>query len=301
MKIKIGSRGSNLALTQTKWVASKLKEMIPDLETEIIIIKTKGDKILDKALDKIGDKGLFVKELELALFNKSIDIAVHSLKDMPSSITEGLMISSTPQREDRRDVLILKEGYKSLDDIPLGGIIGTGSKRRCYQLAALRPDLKFDPVRGNIETRINKLVSENFDAIVLAAAGLHRIGRQSVISTYLDEDMMCPAPAQGALAIQARVGDAFIASCLDKIKDEKAQILVDAERAFLKYTEGGCHLPVGAYADVENGILTVNGIFGTEDGRKLVRKSISGPMNEAKLLGKKLAYQVIEEIRNYEG
>lgn len=301
MKIIIGTRGSNLALTQTKWVAAQLVKMNPDIEIEIKIIKTKGDKILDVALDKIGDKGLFVKELEQALFEKSIDIAVHSMKDMPSEMVDGLSIAPTPSREDHRDVLILKEGYRSLDDIPVGGKIGTGSKRRCFQLALKRPDFQFDPIRGNIETRINKLKTMDLDAIVLAAAGVHRLGLESVISTYLDDEICLAAPAQGALAIQFRTGDKKIENELIKISDSKAQREIEAERSFLKHTQGGCHTPVGAHAEIKGDQINLTGIFGTEDGSQLIKKSISGTLEESEQLGESLAKDILKELGLYEG
>lgn len=296
MKIRIGSRGSNLALTQTKWVADKLREKNPSIEAEIIIIRTKGDMILDKALDKIGDKGLFVKELEDALLDGVIDFAVHSMKDMPSEYIEGLSISSTPVREDNRDVLILKEGYKSLDDIPLGGTIGTGSKRRCFQIKELRNDMNFYPIRGNIETRIAKLRSMNLDGIILAAAGIHRLNLNSEITQYLDKDICIPAPAQGALAIQYRTGDKRISNHLETIKDESAELEIIAERSFLKYTNGGCHVPVGAYTEVDGKEITLYGLFGKNDGSKLVRGSITGDINLGKELGKTLAERILKEL-----
>lgn len=296
MKIKIGSRGSNLALTQTKWVEAELKKANPGIETEIIIIKTKGDKILDVALDKIGDKGLFVKELENALFDNSIDIAIHSMKDMPSDMPEGLSIAPTPLRADHRDVLILREGLKTLNDIPQGGIVGTGSKRRCFQIANLRPDLRFDPIRGNIETRISKLKSMNLDAIILAAAGIHRLGLESVITTYLDDETCLAAPAQGALAIQYRTDDEDMLNVLKTIVDGEAQIQIEAERAFLKYTNGGCHVPVGAHAKLNGDVLNLTGLFGTEDGNKLVRKTVEGQRKDAAELGKTLAVEVLKEL-----
>jgi len=296
MKIRIGTRGSNLALTQTNWVASQLKKVFPNLETEVIIIKTKGDKILDKALDKIGDKGLFVKELEEALLGQEIDIAVHSMKDMPTAHPEGLIIAPVPQRADHRDVLILKNGYTSFSDIPKGGIVGTGSKRRCYQLAALRPDLTFEPIRGNIETRIKKLETMNLDAVVLAAAGILRLGLENVISDYMDEDMCLAAPAQGALAIQHRLGDKAVMDLLNGIADKEANIQITAERSFLKHTEGSCHVPVGAYAQLIGDNMKLTGLFGTEDGSQMVKKTIQGPSADGQALGKELAKDILKEL-----
>jgi len=298
MKIRIGSRGSNLALTQTNWVGDQLKAKYPDLEVEVVIIKTKGDKILDVALDKIGDKGLFVKELETALFEKKIDFAVHSMKDMPSDMTPGLAIAPTPLRVDRRDVLILKEGYKTLEDLPENSVIGTGSKRRCFQLLEARPDLRFEPIRGNIETRIKKLSSQNLDGIVLAAAGIHRLGLDSVITAYMEDDLCLPAPAQGALAIQYRSDDQVILDLLTSIADLEAQKEIVAERSFLKHTKGGCHVPVGAVAHRQGDDLILKGLFGKEDGSRLVKASIRGPLEQGEALGKQLADQILKEVNH---
>lgn len=296
MKIKIGTRGSNLALTQTKWVESQLKKDNPEVDIEIIIIKTKGDKILDVALDKIGDKGLFVKELEQALYDKTIDIAVHSMKDMPSEAVEGLSIAPTPIREDHRDVLILKEGYSSLNDIPIGGVVGTGSKRRCYQLALKRPDLKFEPIRGNIETRIRKLTDLNLDAIVLAAAGIKRLGLESVITTYLEDEDCLAAPAQGALAIQYRSDDKKIEEVLIRISDFSSQKQIEAERSFLLHTNGGCHAPIGAHAKIDGDYITLEGVFGLEDGSKIIRKSMVGKLEDSTSIGETLAKEILKEL-----
>lgn len=300
MKIRIGTRGSNLALTQTKWVERQLKEANSELETEIVIIKTKGDKILDKALDKIGDKGLFVKELEQALFDESIDVAVHSMKDMPSEMPDGLLLGPTPKRADYRDVLILKPGYKTLDDVPEGGILGTGSKRRCYQLTELRPDLSFEPVRGNIETRIKKIETMNLDGVVLAAAGIHRLGLEAAITMYLDDQTCLAAPAQGALAIQYREGDSQVYEWLNTIADQRAQKEIEAERAFLKQTEGGCHAPVGAHADIQGETLVLTGLFGNDEGSKLIKKVLKGSVDQAKELGTQLADDILKELAIYE-
>ena len=233
MKVVVGTRGSKLALTQTNWVIDQLKERNPQVEFEVKIIKTKGDLIQHLSLDKIGDKGLFVKEIEQQLLDKEIDIAVHSMKDMPSTLPAGLRFAGTPEREDPRDVLILKEGYKNIDDLPRGAKIGTGSKRRKYQLLKYRPDLEIVPIRGNIDTRIQKIKDENLDGIVLAAAGMIRAGMTEQISYYFPVDLMVPAPAQGALAIEIRENDLEIESLVNSIKDEVTQVRVAAERGFL--------------------------------------------------------------------
>ncbi|MEG0580369.1 MAG: hydroxymethylbilane synthase, partial [Niameybacter sp.] len=248
MKVVVGTRGSKLALTQSKWVVSQLEACNPEVEFEIKIIKTKGDLIQNVPLDKIGDKGLFVKEIEQQLLEGKIDLAIHSMKDMPSEVCQGLQFTYTPVREDARDVLILKKPINYLSELPEGARIGTGSKRRKYQLLAARPDLSIEPIRGNIDTRISKIETENLDGIVLAAAGVKRIGREDEIGYYLPVDVVLPAPAQGALAIEIREADERIYNLIRPIEDINSQIQIEAERAFLKGVDGSCHMPIGAYA-----------------------------------------------------
>ena len=234
MKIRVGTRGSNLALIQTNWAIDRLKEKFPDVEFEVKIIKTKGDKILHLSLDKIGDKGLFVKEIESQLLEGEIDLAVHSMKDMPAEVVKGLKFAAVPKREDPRDVIILREGLNSFDELPIGATIGTGSKRRKYQLLRKRPDLNIVPIRGNIETRISKIESENLDGIVLAASGVIRADLEEKITEFLPVDLMIPAPAQGALALEIRENDEELEKMIDAIKDEISQIQTDAERSCLQ-------------------------------------------------------------------
>ena len=237
MKFIVGSRGSKLALTQTKWVLDKIKDNNPSVEFEIKVIKTKGDKILDKSLDKIGDKGLFVKEIEDALLKGEVDLAVHSMKDMPSTLPEGLRFSHVTDREDPRDVIVLKEGIKSFNDLPIGAKIGTGSKRRKYQLLKARPDLEIVPIRGNVETRISKIDSENLSGVILAAAGIKRLGLHEKLGDrieYLSQELVVPAPAQGILALEIREEDSELHKIIEKVRNEKVEIEAKAERAFLK-------------------------------------------------------------------
>lgn len=301
MKIKIGTRGSRLARVQTEWVARQLEAGISGLETECVVIKTMGDRILDIALDKIGDKGLFVKELESALLEGDADLAVHSLKDMPTEMTPGLTISNIPLREDPRDALILKPGYSRLEDLPVGAVIGTGSKRRKYQLLALRPDLKIVDIRGNIETRMGKIETQNLDGIVLAAAGLHRGGYRDRITQYLDPEVFIPAAGQGALALQYRTGDHRIKSILDTIVHPSSCAVVQAERSFLAGTSGGCHAPVGAYGVCHGTEMTLTGLFGTDDGSVLLRRTLSGPSEFPEALGLRLAEEILAEVRALSG
>lgn len=301
MKIRIGTRGSLLAKAQTLWVCRQLEAAVPGLQTECVIIKTLGDRILDVALDKIGDKGVFVKELEAALLGGEVDIAVHSLKDMPTELTPGLTYSGFPQREDPRDALVLAPGIKCFEELPLGAVIGTGSKRRKYQLLNLRPDLHIVDIRGNIETRMNKIESENLHGVVLAAAGLHRAGHQKRITQYLNPADFVPAPGQGALALQHRVEDTQTAEILAAVAHSGSFAAVVAERSFLEATNGGCHAPVGAYGEIQDGTLSLTGLFGTDDGAILIKKTVVGNAEEAVSLGKCLAAQIMDEIPDNAG
>ena len=300
MKMIVGTRGSKLALIQTNWVIEKLKKYNPEINFEIKIIKTKGDLVQHLSLDKIGDKGLFVKEIEQQLLNKEIDIAVHSMKDMPSSLPLGLKFASIPKREDPRDVLILKNGYKSIDDLPIGAKIGTGSKRRKYQLLKYRPDLKIVPIRGNIDTRIKKIEDENLDGVVLAAAGILRASMDEYISYYIPTDIMVPAPAQGALAIEIRDNDLEIENLIESLKDEETEIQVAAERGFLDGVNGSCHIPIGAYCRLDGEKINLTGLFGDEDGKKLIIKSIQGSSKFPREVGLDLAKLVLKEYESYE-
>lgn len=301
MKIRIGTRGSALARVQTEWVARRLEEAVPGLETECVLIKTLGDKVLNMALDKIGDKGLFVKELENALLEGSVDLAVHSLKDMPSELTPGLAFGEIPLREDPRDVLVLRAGYDSLEALPVGAVIGTGSKRRKYQLLALRPDLKIVDIRGNIETRMAKIETENLHGVVLAAAGLHRAGHRARITQYLEPEAFVPAAGQGALALQYREGDQRIKALLDTVAHPASCSPVRAERAFLAGTHGGCHAPVGAYAVCSGEELTLTGLFGTDDGRILLKRTVTGPASAPEALGASLAEALLACLQAQKG
>lgn len=292
--IKVGTRGSRLALTQTNWIIHELSTKHPNLTFESVIIKTKGDLVTDVSLDKIGDKGLFTREIESQLKEGVIDFAVHSLKDLPSEMDCCFSLSVVPKREDPRDVLILKNKINILDDLPYGARIGTGSKRRLFQLQELRPDIIAIPIRGNVETRIEKIYSENLDGVILAAAGLHRLDLKDQISIYLPIDQMIPAPAQGALALQYRTDDIHIKELLSSIKDEKSDICVRAERSFLKHIEGSCHIPIGCHASIENDTLTLRSVFGDENGHKLYRQHLVGDASSPEQLGEKAANATIQ-------
>ena len=295
MKLVVGTRGSNLALVQTNWVVDQLKKENPGVEFEVKIIKTKGDLIKDLPLDKIGDKGLFVKEIEKSLLDGEIDMAVHSMKDMPSYLPEGLKFAHSPKREDPRDALIFKEGYKSLDYLPQGARIGTGSKRRKYQLLKHRPDLEIVPIRGNIETRIKKIETEKLDGVVLAASGLRRAGLDDKIDYYIPTDIMLPAPAQGILALEIREDDKETEKIIDSIKDDITKIQIDAERGFLIGVNGSCHIPMGAYCEIEGEKITLTGLYGDGEGKKIVVQSQVGTLADAPKIGYELAKSVLKE------
>ena len=295
MKLVVGTRGSNLALVQTNWVVDQLKKENPGVEFEVKIIKTKGDLIKDLPLDKIGDKGLFVKEIEKSLLDGEIDMAVHSMKDMPSYLPEGLKFAHSPKREEPRDALIFKEGYKSLDDLPQGARIGTGSKRRKYQLLKHRPDLEIVPIRGNIETRIKKIETEKLDGVVLAASGLRRAGLDDKIDYYIPTDIMLPAPAQGILALEIREDDKETEKIIDSIKDDITKIQIDAERGFLIGVNGSCHIPMGAYCEIEGEKITLTGLYGDGEGKKIVVQSQVGTLADAPKIGYELAKSVLKE------
>ena len=301
MKIVVGTRGSKLALAQTNWVIDKLKEKYPKVNFEIKIIKTKGDLIQNVSLDKIGDKGLFVKEIEQQLIDNKIDMAVHSMKDMPSLLPEGLKFASIPKREDARDVLVLKDGYYDINDLPTGAKIATGSKRRKYQLLKHRPDLNIVPIRGNIDTRIKKIIDENLDGVVLAAAGLLRAGLEYKISYYIPKEVMIPAPAQGALAIEIREKSTYIEEIIKSLKDIETEIQVAAERGFLDGINGSCHIPIGAYCNVDGENIVLTGLYGDEYGKKLITRTIEGKAYQARELGLELAGLILKEYEVYEG
>ena len=295
MKIVVGTRGSKLALVQTNWVVDELKKANPEIEFEVKIIKTKGDLVTHLPLHKIGDKGLFTKEIEQQLLDKEIDMAVHSMKDMPSYLPEGLKFAHSPRREDPRDALIFREGYKTLEDLPQGAKIGTGSKRRKYQLLKHRPDLEIVPIRGNIETRIKKIETEKLDGVVLAASGLRRAGLDDKIDYYIPTDIMLPAPAQGILALEIREDDKETEKIIDSIKDDITKIQIDAERGFLIGVNGSCHIPMGAYCEIEGEKITLTGLYGDGEGKKIVVQSQVGTLADAPKIGYELAKSVLKE------
>ncbi|MBF0451587.1 MAG: hydroxymethylbilane synthase [Candidatus Magnetomorum sp.] len=293
-QIIIGTRGSVLALWQARWVQSRLQEIHPTVRVELCIIKTKGDKILDVPLAMVGGKGLFVKEIETALLEQQIDLAVHSMKDMPSDIPDGLCLGAITRRENPQDVLISRKGQQ-LSELPENASIGTSSLRRSSQLLHHRPDLTIVPLRGNLDTRLKKLNTENLDAIVLAAAGVIRLGLENQITEYIHTDRMIPAVGQGALGIEIRSDDTDMISSISQLNDDQTHAAVSAERAFLHQLEGGCQVPIGAYARVENQTLCIQGMVAGLTGAPLLKHALTGEPAQAVQLGESLAAQLLKQ------
>ncbi|WP_047981689.1 hydroxymethylbilane synthase [Ornithinibacillus contaminans] len=297
-KIIVGSRQSNLALTQTNWVINELKKAGVKHEFEVKKIVTKGDRILDVTLSKVGGKGLFVKEIEQALYDQEIDFAVHSMKDMPAELPEGLVISSIPVREDHRDALISKDKLM-LQDLPENSIVGTSSLRRAAQLLAVRPDIEIKWIRGNIETRIRKLEEEAYDAIILAVSGLKRVGlSEDLITEYLEPEVCVPAVGQGALAIECREDDEEVRELLATINHAYTTKTVTAERTYLHLLEGGCQIPIGGFAQLENDEVVLTALVGTPDGKTIIKEVVRGtdPVAVGRLAAEKLLQQGAKEI-----
>lgn len=309
-KIVIGTRGSQLALWQSEWVMHKLHDFFPKLQIEIEIIKTTGDKILDSPLSKIGDKGLFTKEIEIALIEKRVDIAVHSLKDLPTVLPAGLKIGAITKREDVHDVFIShdKKTYRSLSDVPQGGKIATGSLRRKCQLLNWRHDLEIVDLRGNLNTRFAKLEASDWDGMILACAGVIRLGFENRITEIISTEKMLPAVGQGALAIEIREDDENIHQFLSPIISQATTFSTLGERAFLRTLEGGCQIPIGAYARIENNEFIMDGLIGSLDGKRIVRGMVHGSPENSEELGKQLAHtlyasggkEILEQIRKVE-
>jgi hydroxymethylbilane synthase len=276
MEIVIGTRGSKLALAQAKEVQDRLAETYPADVFRLKIIRTTGDRILDKPIDKIGDKGVFVREIERELLTGEIQLAVHSMKDMPAELPQDLCFAKAWKREDPRDVLVLRKAH-SLQELPQGAVIGTGSKRRSCQLLALRPDLQIVNIRGNVDTRLQKMQSLGLDGLVLAAAGLIRLGREEQITQYLEPDQLIPAPAQGTLAIELRRDNPALLAMLDALSDEVTQRTTTAERAFLEGIGGDCRQPIGAHASLlPDGNLRLLAIYGDAEIRHVQRCETHG-------------------------
>jgi hydroxymethylbilane synthase len=287
-ELRIGTRGSQLALYQANWVKSELLRTHPDLTVTLVKIKTTGDKIQDAPLAKIGGKGLFVKEIEEALFQKRIDLAVHSIKDVPTEFPEGLHLSAITRREDPRDVFISRDKTR-LNDLPRGARIGTSSLRRQAQLLHLRDDFEIIPLRGNLDTRLKKLLTTNLDGIVLASAGVKRLGLEEKITEFLSIELSLPAIGQGALGIETRKEDGGVEKRILFLNDPASAVAVTGERAFLKKLEGGCQVPIAAFGQTYGGLLRIEGLVGTIDGKRLIRHRLEGPIEKAEALGIELA------------
>src|SRR5581483_11168302 len=290
-KLRIGSRGSQLALWQANHISALLRDR--GHEVEIEIIHTTGDKITDVALAKVGTKGMFTKEIEEALAAGKVDLAVHSLKDLPTELPHGFEIAAITERQDPRDAFCSKN-YASVDDLPNGARIGTSSLRRQAQLKAIRPDLEIYPLRGNVDTRLRKLEQGEYDAIILAAAGLKRLGKTNLIKQIIPAEIMCPAAGQGALGIEIRAGDAKTRQLLTFLNDPNARAATTCERALLNSLGGGCQVPIGAFAEVRNGKLHLDSIVADPDGSKLLRDSREGAVQDAEKLGNEAGAELIK-------
>lgn len=294
--VRIGTRGSELALRQTNWVKEQLLRHFPKLQLDTIIIKTTGDKILDSPLSKIGDKGLFIKEIEHALLNNEIDLAVHSLKDVPTTIPEGLMIGAVTRREDVHDVFIAhpRKTYQAFDQLPYGAMIATGSLRRKCQLLHWRPDVRIVDIRGNLNTRFRQLEESDWDGMILARAGVVRLGLEDKITEVLPIDRMLPAVGQGALAVEIRDNDHALRKIVNVVHDEATAMATRSERALLRELEGGCQIPIGSYGRIDGTQLVLDAIVGTVDGKKTVRGKNHGAPEDAEAVGQRLAQTLLD-------
>ena len=287
-ELRIGTRGSQLALFQANWVKERLSQAHPDLHVSLIKIKTTGDRIQDAPLAKIGGKGLFVKEIEEALIQERIDLAVHSVKDVPTEFPAGLHLSAVTKREDPRDVLISREGT-SLKNLSQKAKLGTSSLRRQAQLLHFRSDFQIVPLRGNLDTRLKKLKTVNLDGIIVALAGVKRLGLEERITEIISTEISLPAVGQGALGIETRMDDKEVEERIQFLNDPASSIAVSAERAFLKRLGGGCQVPIAAYGHTVDSVLEIDGFVGTIDGHRFIRHHIGGAVSEAESLGIELA------------
>ncbi|MBI4665776.1 MAG: hydroxymethylbilane synthase [Nitrospinae bacterium] len=291
--IKIGTRGSPLALWQANWVKAQLEQQHPGISVELEIIQTQGDKILDVALAKVGGKGLFVKEIESALLDNSVDIAVHSMKDVPTELPEGLFIACICEREDPRDAFVARQ-VKSFADLPQRAVVGTSSLRRQTQILHRRPDLKIVPLRGNVGTRIKRMEENNLDAIILAAAGLVRLEQAGLITSYMSVTESLPAVAQGAVGVEARIGDERVLNLIRFLDHHKTRVAVETERAFLTRLEGGCQVPIAGHAVVDGEKVALEGLVGSLDGSVIHRNKAEGKVGAHEDMGRALADDLLK-------
>ena len=292
--LKIATRQSPLALWQANYVKDRLQQLYPDLTIELVPMVTKGDVILDSPLAKIGGKGLFVKELENALLTKEADIAVHSMKDVPMQFPEGLGLAVICQREDPRDAFV-SHSYRTFAELPQGAVVGTSSLRRQCQLKALRPDLDIRSLRGNVGTRLSKLDNGDYDAIILASAGLIRLGLADRIASFIDVEQSLPAAGQGAVGIECRTDDAQLQALLAPLADAKTTYCVLAERAMNNHLQGGCQVPIGGYAVLQQGQLYLRALVGDIDGSRIIRAEGKSAVENAEILGVKIAEQLLAQ------
>lgn len=292
-KIRIATRSSALALWQAHWIKQRLEDIHPDLVVELIHLKTKGDKILDVPLAKIGGKGLFVKELEVAMLEDRADIAVHSLKDVPTEFPDGLEISVYTKREVPNDAFVSNK-FNSFETLPENAVVGTSSLRRIAQLKKVRPDIQFKSLRGNVGTRLKKLDSGEFNAIILAAAGLIRLGLQNRITELLQHETSLPAIGQGVVCIEARTGDTPILDCIKPLGDKETALNVTAERALLKRLNGGCQVPIAGHAVTVGDHIELTGVLATPDGDRFLKMTESGPLADGIGIGTRLGTRLLE-------
>ncbi|MCO6560873.1 MAG: hydroxymethylbilane synthase [Gilliamella sp.] len=294
MNIRIATRKSPLALWQANFVKQQILANHPNLTVELIPMVTKGDVLLDSPLSKIGGKGLFVKQLEQAILNNEADIAVHSIKDIPAEFPEGLTLATICKRDDVRDSFISNK-YSNIDELPNGAIIGTSSLRRQCQLRAKYPHLQIKDLRGNVGTRLAKLDNKQYDAIILASAGLKRLALQDRIKQYIDTNLILPAVGQGAIGIETRADDKKILEILSVLDDKHSRVCIEAERAMNKALQGGCQVPIACYSQLNNNILSLQGLVGRIDGSKIIKVALEGSITEAEKLGQELAKRLLDQ------
>ena len=294
MNIRIATRKSPLALWQANFVKQQILAHHPNLTVELIPMVTKGDVLLDSPLSKIGGKGLFVKQLEQAILNNEADIAVHSIKDIPAEFPEGLILATICKRDDVRDSFISNK-YSNIDELPNGAIIGTSSLRRQCQLRAKYPHLQIKDLRGNVGTRLAKLDNKQYDAIILASAGLKRLALQDRIKQYIDTNLILPAVGQGAIGIETRADDKKILEILSVLDDKHSRVCIEAERAMNKALQGGCQVPIACYSQLNNNILSLQGLVGRIDGSKIIKVALEGSITEAEKLGQELAKRLLDQ------
>jgi len=292
MRLKIGTRGSRLAVAQSEWVKGRIVARHPEIQVDLVRIKTEGDRIADSPLSRVGGKGLFVKEIEDALLKGRVDLAVHSVKDIPAELPRGLCLAVFPEREEAGDAFVSSH-YETMEKLPEGASVGTGSLRRTAQLLSLRPDLNVVPIRGNVDTRLKKMVSGGLDALILAAAGLRRLGLGDRIRTLLPPGEMIPAVGQGALGLEIRKGDDPVLDIIGFLHHRSTDLAVKAERAFLRRLGGGCQVPVAGHAQLVNHEILLTGMVAELDGSRIIKDEIRGDMEKPGEIGTGLAERLV--------